>query len=168
MTEYLRLRLRQTLRTVAVSVPGRMLAFAVAGLVLAAGIQFFVLGEAARSPIGSVAPSGRLQAEVGYAVLLLVALSLLTGPQSSRFPCTPADVAWVYASPIPTRHIVVAQLVWQAARRCVFWVLGGVVVDVVFTVALDSDAGLFLSRAVLATPLLVAPAAPGGRRDGHD
>ena len=156
MTDYLRLRLRQTLRTVAVSLPGRMLAFAVAGLVLAAGIQFFVLGEAARTPLGAVSPSGRLQAEVGYAVLLLAALSLVTGSQSSRFPCTPADVAWVYASPIPTRHIVFAQLVWQAGRRCVFWVLGGVVVDVVFTVALDSDAGLFLSRAVLATPLLVA------------
>ena len=156
MTDYLRLRLRQTLRTVAVSLPGRMLAFALAGLTLAVGIQFFVLGEAARTPLGSVAPSGRLQAEVGYAVLLLAALSLVTGTQSSRFPCTPADVAWVYASPIPTRHIVFAQVVWQAARRSVLWILGGVVVDVVFTIALDSEAGLFVARAVLATPLLAA------------
>jgi sporulation killing factor system integral membrane protein len=156
MTDYLRLRLRQTLRTVAVSRPGRMLAFALAGLALAVGLQFFVLGEAARTPLGSVAPSGRLQAEVGYAVLLLAGMSLVTGTQSSRFPCMPADVAWVYASPIPTRHIVFAQVFWQAARRSVLWILGGVVVDVVFTIALDSDAGLFVARAVLATPLLAA------------
>ena len=157
MTDYLRLRVLQTLRTVAISVPGRMLAFVSAGMILAIGFQFFVLGQAADSPISSgVTPSGRLQAEVGYAVLLLVALSLLTGAQSSRFPCTPADVAWVYASPLPIGHVVMAQLVWQSTRRCTLWVLGGAVVDLVGAVALDTPPGLFLARALLAAPLLVA------------
>ena len=157
MTDYLRLRLRQALRSVVVSVPGRMVAFVAAGMILAVGIQLVVLGQAADNAIGSgMSPSNRLQAEVGYAVLLLAALSLATGSQSSRFPCTPADVAWVYASPLPIGHLVAAQLVWQAGRRCLFWVLGGAVVDVVGTLALDTPAGMFLSRAVLATPLLVA------------
>lgn len=157
MTDYLRLRLRQALRSVVVNVPGRMVAFVAFGVVVAVAVQFFVLGQAAESPIGSgVSPSGRLQAEVGYAVLLLAALSLATGPQSSRFPCTPADVAWVYASPLPIGHVIAAQLVWQAVRRCAFWVVGGAVVDVVGTVALDSPPGMFLSRAAGATPLLVA------------
>lgn len=156
MTDYLRLRLRMTLRTVAFTVPGRMVAILAASTVLAAGIQFLVLGGAAGGPSDPGAFSGRLQAEVGYAVLLLAAFSLVTGPQSSRFPCTPADVAWVYASPLSTRTIVVAQLVWLAARRCTFWILGSVIADVAATVALDSDPGLFISRAVLATPLLVA------------
>lgn len=157
MTDYLRLRLVQTLRSVAVTVPGRMLAFVVAGLLLAIAIQLVVLGQATSGPLGSeIVPSERLQAEVGYAVLLLAALSLATGAHSSRFPCTPADVAWVYSSPIPTGHIVAAQVIWQATRRCTFWVLGGVVVDVVGTVALDAPPGSFLGRAVLAIPLLAA------------
>ncbi|MDQ3641063.1 MAG: hypothetical protein M3450_06250 [Actinomycetota bacterium] len=156
MADYLRLRLRMTLRAVAVTVPGRMVALVAAGMILAAGIQFLVLGDAAEGPTDAGVFSSRLQAEVGYAVLLLAAFSLVTGPQSSRFPCTPADVAWVYASPLTTRTIVLAQLVWLAARRCTFWVLGGVIADVVATVALDSDPGFFISRAVLATPLLVA------------
>lgn len=157
MTDYLRLRLLQALRSVAISVPGRMVAFVSAGMVLAVGIQFFVLGPAADSPVGAgVGPSGRLGAEVGYAVLLLVAVSLLTGAHSSRFPCTPADVAWVYASPLPIGHVLGAQLIWQSARRCTLWILGGAVVDVVGSLVLDSPAGLFLSRAVLAAPLLVA------------
>lgn len=65
-------------------------------------------------------------------------------------------MAWVYSSPIPTGHIVAAQVIWQATRRCAFWLLGGVVVDVVGTVALDAPPGSFLARAVLAIPLLVA------------
>lgn len=157
MTDYLRLRLRQTLRSVAVTVPGRMLAFVVAGLLLAIAIQLLVLGHTTQGPVGSgTAPSERLQAEVGYAILLLAALSLATGAQSSRFPCTPADVAWVYSSPIPTGHIVAAQVIWQVARRCTFWLLGGVFVDIVGTVALDAPPGSFVVRAVLAIPLLVA------------
>ncbi len=156
MTDYLRLRLRMTLRAVAVTVPGRMVALVVAGMFVAAGIQFLVLGDAAEGPSDPGAFSGRLQAEVGYAVLLLAAFSLVTGPQSSRFPCTPADVAWVYASPLSTRTVVLSQLVWLAARRCTFWILGSVIADVVATVALDSDPGFFISRALLATPLLVA------------
>lgn len=160
MADYLRLRLRQVVRAVATSVPGRLLAFVAAGVIVAAGIQFLLLGNLADSPVsaGSAVP-GRLQAEVGYALLLLVAMSLVTGPQSSRFPCTPADVAWVYASPIPTGRIVMAQMVWQAARRCAFWIAGGLIVDVVGAFALDSRPGLFLVRAVLVTPLLVAQVA---------
>ena len=156
MADYLRLRLRMTLRAVVVTVPGRMVAVVAAGMILAAGIQFLVLGDAAEGLTDPGAFSSRLQAEVGYAVLLLAAFSLVTGPQSSRFPCTPADVAWVYASPLSTRTIVLAQLVWLAARRCTFWILGGVIADVVATVVLGSDPGFFISRAVLATPLLVA------------
>lgn len=156
MTDYLRLRLRMSLRSVAVTLPGRMVALAVAGMALAAGIQFLVLGEAAEAASGAQVLSEGLQAEVGYAVLLLAALSVATGPQSSRFPSTPADVAWVYASPLSTRTIVLAQVAWVAARRCAFWILGGVVADVIGTVALDSDPGFFVSRAVLAVPLLVA------------
>ncbi|MCA1570120.1 MAG: hypothetical protein ABR540_06115 [Acidimicrobiales bacterium] len=160
MAEILRLRLRQVLRTVASSVPGRLLAFVAAGMVLAVAIQYFVIGDAPGTPLGPDGPSsGPLQAEVGYAVLLAVALSLFTGAQSSRFPCTPADVAWIYASPVPIGHVILAQLVWQAARRCIFWVLGGLVVDVVGTFALDSIPGAFLGRAVLATPLLAGLAA---------
>jgi len=158
MTDYLRLRLRMTLRSVTVTVPGRVVAFVVVGMILAAGIQFLLLGGAAEGATGAGADalSTGLEAEVGYAVLLLAALSLATGPQSSRFPCTPADVAWVYASPLPTRAIVLAQVLWLAGRRCTFWVLGAVIADVVAAVALDSDPGFFVARALLATPLLVA------------
>lgn len=157
MAEYLRLRLTHTVRSVAVTVSGRVLAGLVAGIGLAAAVQLALLGRNVEGALAPGAPmSERLEAQVGYAVLLLGALSLVTGPHSSRFPCTPADVAWVYASPVPTGHIVLAQLVWQAARRCVFWVLGSVTADVAAAAALDSHPGVFISRAVLATPLLVA------------
>ncbi len=121
MIDYLRLRLRQALRSVVVNVPGRMVAFVASGMVVAVGVQFFVLGQTLDSPMATGPTSDRLEAEVGYAVLLLAALSLATGPQSARFPCAPADVAWVYASPLPIGHLVAAQLVWQAVRRCAFW-----------------------------------------------
>lgn len=157
MTDYLRLRLRQTVRGVAVSVPDRMLALVVVGILVAVAIQYFLFRQAIQSPIGAgILPAARLQAEVGYAILLLAALSLATGSQSSRFPCSPADVAWVYSSPISMGRIVGAQVIWQVTRRCVFWVLGAAVVDIVGTVSLDTPPGSFLGRAVLAIPLLVA------------
>ena len=157
MTEYLRLRLRQTGRTLAVAVPGRMVAMVVAGLVVAGGIQFTLAERSAGALGGSGAQvPDRLLGEVGYAVLLLVAMSLVTGPQSSRFPCSPADVAWVYASPIPTSHIVWSQVAWLSARRALLWVLGGMIADVVAMAVLETGPGVFLVRAVLATPLLTA------------